>query len=382
MELLIWIGAGLGGAVLLAVLAELGLRFWLRHMARSWAFFPHSKIEMTIAPGICSYLPDRTVAYEINEDGERAGPVPNAARLYRVLVVGGSAAECRLLNRDETWAGVLQRELNQPEILRSLGCDAAHVGQIAMAQMDCRSLLQVLEAVLPSYNKLDLIIVMNGASDPLRWLEAGAPSGGVAKQSNIDEFLASHSRKRYTWRSPALVHHLAKRLKARFVVDRQLNVGRTIVKEGAARNAVTDFYRLESDPGAMLDLYETMFRKVLARSKQAAARLLVVRQPWMDRYEFSPEDERELWSGRVGRYKDPGPPKFLSHRDLMKYMRLMDERAARASAAEGVECISVMDVLPHRLGIFYDHFHFTKEGAAIVGRTVFAAVLAPCGAAK
>lgn len=382
MDLLITGGVVAACGVLLMVISEYALRFWLRNHARNWAFFPHSRLEMTIMPEICRYLTDRTVTYEVNEEGERAGPVPRGKKLYRVLVVGGSAAECRLLNREHSWAGVLERELNRPESLRALGAEVVHVGQMAMSQVDSRTLLRVLENTLRFYKKLDLIIVMNGASDPLRWLEEGAPSGGVPDVADMGMFMASYPEKEYGWRNPALVRYFLKRIRVRFQVERFQNVGRTIRDEGIARNAVKEFVKLDSDPAAMLDLYESTLRKVLRLAWGKTTRLMVVRQPWLDCYSFSPEDEKELWCGRVGHPKSAGPAKFLSHSDLMHYLRLMDERAVRASAAERVECLSVMEALPHRLGIFYDHFHFTKEGCEIVGRTVAAAVLAPGEAAK
>jgi hypothetical protein len=54
------------------------------------------------------------VRIEINSNGERGGEVPLTGRTFRVLVAGGSAVECYLLDQDAAWPGVLERKLQRP----------------------------------------------------------------------------------------------------------------------------------------------------------------------------------------------------------------------------------------------------------------------------
>ncbi len=53
------------------------------------------------------------VRFEVNSEGERGDEPPADSRAtYRILVAGGSAAECYFLDQPSTWPEVLKRELS------------------------------------------------------------------------------------------------------------------------------------------------------------------------------------------------------------------------------------------------------------------------------
>ena len=90
-----------------------------------------------------------------------------------MLVGGGSQPEGFLLDQDTAWPGALQRMLEGPEHLARLGAERVHVGSIARSGVGSEALDLIFERVLPRYPRLQLIIILVGATDVLRWLEGG-----------------------------------------------------------------------------------------------------------------------------------------------------------------------------------------------------------------
>jgi len=95
--------------------------------------------------------------------------------LYRVLVAGGSAAESYILDQEASWPIVLQRILERPENLKRLGASHVHVGNIGKSGVGAELLDFILQRVLRRMDRLDVIMIMVGASDALHWLHEGAP---------------------------------------------------------------------------------------------------------------------------------------------------------------------------------------------------------------
>ena len=107
---------------------------------------PHARRRFLVSRDALPAMPS-TVRFESNADGERAGPVPTDPEgTLRVLVAGGSAAECYMLDQDVTWPARLEAELrDDPRIARPV-----HVGNVARSLIACRQIEAVLAAALPT----------------------------------------------------------------------------------------------------------------------------------------------------------------------------------------------------------------------------------------
>ena len=116
-----YIFGGLTTLFVLLVAAEVIARRW----ARSRDFFAlrrWDRTKMRLKNGALPSL-EPLIRFAVNGEGERGDPLPRDTEgLYRVLVAGGSAAECGLLDQQSAWPAVLQTLLRRPSNLRALAC--------------------------------------------------------------------------------------------------------------------------------------------------------------------------------------------------------------------------------------------------------------------
>src|SRR6266849_750020 len=89
------------------VLAEYATRWWLRAKDKYYVWTPHYRHISELDPSGFPNFPSPARVF-INSEGERGNEVPrNAKKIYRVLVAGGSAPECFVLDQEAAWPMVL-----------------------------------------------------------------------------------------------------------------------------------------------------------------------------------------------------------------------------------------------------------------------------------
>jgi lysophospholipase L1-like esterase len=364
------------GAVALGVVAELATRCWLRSRGGYFVLPPWSRADKGIDRSILPQLEER-VRIEANRDGER-GPEPPMRweDTYRVLVAGGSAAECYLLDQDSEWPAVVRERLEQDPA--RLGAPAVHLGNISRSLVPCEAIDLILRKVLPRYPRLDMVALMIGASDVVAWLERGCPEELTEGEYTAARVFAEHPEGAYSWTPKGLaLRQLAAGLHRRFSgsVDRRDAVGGMIAKNRAmrARGTITDEI---ADPSAMVAGFEKWLRQVVETARTKASRVLVIRQPWLRR-EFTPEQDARLWNFGAGKPYAEEVTTYFSHDVVDRLMGLVDEAAGRVADECGVEQLDLMGRLEHDFETFYDRLHLTKKGARVVGDAVADAILRP-----
>lgn len=360
------------------VLAELVARVVLRLGGRYFVWTPYSRVRMELDPDV---LPDLEpiVRFDVNEDGERGDMLPaDWTRTYRVLVAGGSAAECYYVDQESTWPQVIRRALNRPENLAALGVARVHVGNVSRSLVACRHIQAMLERILPRYSRLDAIVFMVGASDVVHWLERRTPP--VVEDEIIPpaQIFAKHPEGPFGWgpRTLALrriASHWNKRL--RRPIEVRDRVGKRLAQARAMRARAHEILDDVPDPTPMLDHFGAEFRQLLDLAKRHAKRVVVVRQPWFDK-EFTAEEEKRLWNFGAGRPYAEEVTTYYSHAVVWRLMRQVDERASTIAKGLGVEQIDLMPVLERSFEIYYDELHHTPKGCAVVGEHVARAIAA------
>ena len=129
------------------------------------------------------------------------------------------------------------------------------------------------------------------------------------------------------------------------------------------------------DPSPLLLSFEDDLRALVRTCLRHAPRVVVARQPWLDR-DFTPAEETRLWNfGQGSPYRAELDTYYAM--DLVRaLMTRLDEVAARVAIEEGVEEVELRSAVPSDFEHYYDFLHFTPAGAQRV-----AAALAPVIAA-
>jgi lysophospholipase L1-like esterase len=363
---------------LLALAAERAARWWLRHRGLYYVLSPGLRLQLHLDPEVFP-RPDPVTRFEVNSEGERGDEVPRVRsheKLYRVLVAGGSQPEGYLLDQATSWPGALQRLLQMPEHLQRLGVSTVHVGSIARSGVGSEALDLILEAVLPRYPRLQAIIILVGVTDVFRWLEQGAPPSPPSPARTSEVFMC-HPEGPFGWKPKELaLVELLLRLRLRWLrpVHVHERAGRWVGKARAMRARAKELRTTMPDPTSMLDHFEAHFRKLLERAKLHADRVLVVRQPWLDK-DYTPEEAAQMWHGGVGQAWREEVTTYYSFEVVSRLMALLDARAARVAKELGLEQLDLMPILERSLKTYYDFCHLNPGGARAVAAAVAAAIV-------
>jgi len=370
------LGGVIGGAALAFAAAELGVRAVHRRRGAAWPMEPNSEIRLEIDRDALPAL-EPVARFRVNADGERGDPLPRDWRdTYRVIVAGGSAAECFYLDQDTQWPAVVQRELQRHAV--ALGVRRVHVGNIARSMQRCEYVAWMLEKMLPRLPRLDAVVLMVGASDLVMWMQEGCPPTIPAARPEPGYCFQQHDFGPYGWSPSKLaLREALKRLKNRWApaVLVRPRAGKSFAKNRAARQRAT---KLTEAPerAAMLAHYEVWLRRTIEAARATGARVLVARQPWLQR-DFTPEEEAFEWNFGLGR---PYQEEVSTYFDLKLVHRLLaelDAVSARVAADLGVEALDLRARLAPTFEVFYDTLHNTPAGCAAVGKLVAEALLPP-----
>jgi len=356
---------------------ELGSRWWIRRHTRYHVWPPGLRLEMRQVPDLFPQV-EPCVRFEINADGERGSDVRHdEAGLFRILVAGGSAVECFCLDQPTSWPGALERLLNSEASLRILAAARVHVGNIGRSGIASYHLDLIFEHVLPQYDHLAAIAIMVGASDVLQWLEDGAPPSPEAASAGVAETFGWHPQQASGGMpSQWAAIKLARQLRQSWLrpVDVRERAGSWVPAARKMRAQAKEVRTSVPDPAVMLDRFERHFRRLLRRARAHADRVLVVRQPWFEK-QYTADEEAQFWHGGVGKAWKEAISVFYAQGVLNHLMELVDARAAAVADELGIEHLDLRTALTPSLESYYDCFHCTPAGAAVIARAVAAALL-------
>lgn len=359
------------------VVTEMVVRAWLARWGRSYSLQPFSRIRLHIDRDTLPSL-EPVVEHRINSEGERGDePPPDKEGLFRVLVVGGSAAECWLIDQKTSWPNVVQEILRGPQNLAKLGAKSVHIGNLGRSLVTCRHIDEILHRVLPHYEHLDAIIFMVGASDIVHWLEKGAPSVFDEIRICPGSIFGQYPDGPFGWglRSLAL-RRIVARARRRWgsSFDVRQRVGKRVGEARLMRQEATTVIDQLPDPKSMLQYFDKWFSSLIVRARQKTENIVVVRQPWLEK-EFSSEEEKLLWSYGAGRPYDGKVTTYYSHKVAWQLHRLIDQHTVAVANSLGVRTLNLALDLQASFKHYYDDLHFTPEGCRVIGEAVAKAIV-------
>lgn len=368
---LIWV-AGFGFVI---GIAELLTRFWFRR-GGYFPFVPHMRqrfeLDSTVLPQM-----EPVTRLHINSQGERGSePPPSEANALRILVAGGSGAECYLLDQDQAWPEVMGQIIRSSTCLQDQGKDNLHVGNISRSLLTCASLARVLEKSLPRYSKLDLMITYVGAADVVSWLEKGVPDEVHDEDLPLDFLFQENPESRYAWSvKGCALRRLGIRLMRRIFhpVEKRTQVGKSIARNRTMRAKASHWIDEAPDSSSMEACFERNLRRMIAAAQAAGARVLIARQPWL-RKDFSDQEKTQLWNFGRGRPLEKELDTYYTLPVVHSLLGKLDQIQVRVAQDLGLSTVDLMGDLPGDFEHFYDSFHLTSRGAALVGELVAQAI--------
>jgi hypothetical protein len=365
--------AALAGTI---ILAEYGARAWLKRRGRYFVWAPGSRMRLEIDRAALPTL-EPVAEHAVNSDGERGDEPPESAGTYRVLVAGGSAAECYFLDQKSQWPYVLQQVLSEPKNLTRLGARRVHVGNVARSLVTARHIDRILEKTLDRYAHLDAIVFFVGASDVVTWMESGTPRELDDSPVPAGQVFERHPEGPFGWTPrKAAMRRIASSWKRRLLKPLEVRerAGKRLIDVRAMRASATTLIDTPPDATPMLDHFERWFERCLRRAQAKAPLVMAVRQPWLEK-EFTADEERQLWSYAVGRPYHQKCTTYFTHAAAWKLLRAVDQRASEVATRLGVQQVELMSVLPADFTTYYDEQHHTPAGCRLVGETVARALL-------
>lgn len=379
MDVLLPILLALLALALLFLLAEFATRFLLARYGRYYVWTPHSRTVMPLDPAVFP-TGDALVHFDVNALGERGAPLPpDLSRTYRILVGGGSAAECFFLDQPSSWPEALGRALSTPENLARLNRSSVHVGNVARSLTDCRALHLLFSRILPRYPRSDLTLLMAGASDLVRWLEEHTPSTLPDTPIPPSSLFALHPEGPFTFTPSGLaLRRVAAALKHSLLrpIEHRPTAGKRLAANRASRANATRLLTTISDPAPMLAAYEQHLRALVALLKRHSSRVILLRQPWLER-PFTPDEERLLWMFGDGRpYLEPVTA-YYDRALIYPIFHRLDAITAAVARDLHVESLELRSRIPADFTHYYDELHNTPTGCAHLANLVAEAILTP-----
>jgi len=358
----------------LYVAAELAARWWIRRQDQYYVLPPGLRLRLETDQETFPQL-ERHTRLDVNSQGERGDELPASTEgLYRVLVAGGSQPEGFLLDQNTAWPGALHRLLERPEERARLGAAKVHVGCIARSGVGSEALDLLFDRVLPRYPRLQLIVIMIGATDVMRWLEYGAASS--LPPVRIADIFRCHPLGPFGWKPTSLAAwELLLRARRRWLRPTVVHkrAGRWYADARAMRARATEIRHEMPDPTPMLDRFDFHFRRILERATAHADRVIVVRQPWFDK-EYTTQEAAQMWHGGAGQAWRENVTTYYSFEVVSRLMGCLDQRAAAIADQLDIEQVDLMPVLERSLATYYDGFHATPTGARVAAAAIAAAI--------
>lgn len=297
-------------------------------------------------PGI-----DTDATVEINALGLR-GRMPEDRDWPKILVIGGSTVEDALLNDAGTWCGQLEARL-----------PGSWVGNMGRSGCTARHHALQLEKCLPQLPKADAVVVLCGLNDML----ADLGCHGVEREPTA-----------------AGCFGLAPGVESVDLPPGFFNVGEDFARLKRRRAQVRpEHFQHRSPTASDLALYRGSLEQIVDRIVENGAPPVLVTQPALWRFGMSERDQTWLYAGGSGSpdrwVEDPETP-WLSPLSLAMALDAYNAVMRAVGADRAVPVIDLARHLPRETEHFYDDFHFSRAGAALVAEIVATGIRAPIDA--
>ncbi len=353
--------------------SEYLLRSYLPRSSLHYPWIPNSRVSFTLDPDQYPGF-DLAGEFRINSIGERGSTLAprSSPKPLRILVMGGSAAECPAFSDEYFWPLVLQEELKREGGAFRAGYSSINVGSIGRSLSPVQLQKEALDLICGRYRNIDFVITFFGASDVLQWMEQGCDLSRFKNSMHLKSFFRANCLPPFGL-NPAqsalgkLSKQLARKLISQPVTS--LSMGANLRKLRERRRAATEILSDAPGLGEFYELFRQCFLEFITTLSLICPKIIVVEQPWMCR-EIRPDEEPMMWHFAFGdpRKSERGP--YFGHNYTSSIMHQISDIQREVALARGVPFISLIDKLPSNLDYYADYFHQTPKGSVEIGRVL------------
>lgn len=356
-----------------AAAGEYLLRKYLPRSPLHYPWIPNSRVSFTLDP---EQYPGFDLAgeFRINPIGERGSTLAprGSARPLRILVMGGSAAECPAFSDEYYWPLVLQGELKRSGLMDELGYSSISVGSIGRSLSPIQLQKDALDLISGRYREVDFVVTFFGASDVLQWMEQGCDLARFKKSMHLKSFFRANCLPPYELNpTQSAVGKLSKQVMRKLISQpvTTLSMGANLRKLRARRGNATEMLSVAPGIDEFYDFFRQCFAEFIKSLSGICRRIVVVEQPWICR-PICADEEKMMWHFSFGdpRKSDRGP--YFGHDYTDGVMRRISAIQHEVASARGFPFVSLIDKLPADLDHYADYFHQTPKGSVEIGRTL------------
>ena len=314
--------------------------------------------------------------FRTNAFGLRSyNPAPNDD--YRILVLGGWAAECLYLTQRQTWPRLLLEVLN-----RFRPGFQTWVGNGGRSGQTSRDHIFHLKYLPLGALDIDAAVILIGANDIQLRLQRGEsynPDYLKLPGAELAQIDRAFLYVPYPFIAPPLplykktgLWRLARRVWRRFFGERPQDPRGEVIALWRRNRRESDLRR-DRLPDLEIGLreYLTNLKTIADLASKKGIRLIFVTQPALWKEQMTDREKALLWGGGVVYYKNrPGQPYYTPGalaRGLASYNRIL----VAACEHWGIECIDLAADFPRTTDYFYDDCHFTLRGSELVAGRIF-----------
>ena len=347
------------------VLLELSARRWLWRSTKYRVHPPNTELIV----GLSEHVSDRlapVVLNRYNALGERASQRESQSTTgLRVLVAGGSAAECFFLDQDLAWPARLESLLNEPTALEAIGVSAVGVTTLARSAMRSRDVAEILERSNESLDRAAVVVLHLGSSDALQWLVRGAPKSYDDGRADVADMFLRHPEMVFRWRMREMaLTECIRRVQSAVRPSKNVRNAGRFLRSARAMRGKGEYLEGIPDTSGLLENLERGIRRCFAAALRSGGVVYFVPQIYYWKEHYEPREEAMLWLGGIGDASTGAQVKyFLRHDHVRDLMQLVNSKCLSIASDMGVCYADITGRVRICEANFYDDFHLTAAGA-------------------
>ena len=295
-----------------------------------------------------------------------------------LLCLGGSTTECLYLDDNKTWEAQIAWQAKQAS-----DSSLRFIGNIGKSGCTSTENYIHLKYCVSQYKKINTVVLMTGVNDLLKRLSRDTLYRNDYRITRLVEDSLVHTifelnEHKAWWRRLALFHFVQSTYYRMYKLNQKDSTALYLDDTAEVyftwrlkRQHASAYIDTLPDMLSALNNFERNLNLIIDEAEKQKLEIIFVNQAAIWKDTMSAEEQRVLWMGGIGNFKNPYNHKYYTTRALRQGISLYNQRLAEVCHKRKVKLIDLDSQLPRALDIFYDDCHFNEAGAKMVGRIIY-----------